>query len=105
MPEHEMEQYRRLPMWKVRVQLAPTIPREMQVELTYSFAPERYAELRVPTMLLLGGDSPPVFRGAIEALDRALPNSSLVILAGQQHIAMDTDPDLFLREVLAFLEA
>jgi pimeloyl-ACP methyl ester carboxylesterase len=34
MPEHELEQYRRLPMWKVRVQLAPTISREMLVERT-----------------------------------------------------------------------
>lgn len=105
MPEHELERYRQLPMWKVRVQLAPTIPREMQVERTYSFAPERYAGLRVPTMLLLGEKSPPVFREAIEALHSALPNSSVVVMAGQQHIAMDTNPDLFLREVLAFLQA
>jgi hypothetical protein len=33
----------------------------------------------------------------------ALPNSSVVVLSGQQHIAMDLDPDLFVREVLAFL--
>lgn len=104
MPEHELEKYRRLPMWEARVQLAPTIPRELQVERTYSFAPERYAELRVPTLLLLGGDSPPVFQLAVQALDSALPNSSVVVLPGQQHIAMDTNPDLFLREVLTFLQ-
>ena len=105
MPDHEFELYRSLPMWKGRIQLAPTIPRELQVERTYSFVPERYAELRVPTMILLGGDSPPVFREAVEALDSALPTSSVVVLPGQQHVAMDTAPDLFLREVLSFLEA
>jgi pimeloyl-ACP methyl ester carboxylesterase len=91
-------------MWPVRVQLAPTIPREMQVERSYSWVPARFAELRVPTMLLLGGDSPRVFRDGIEALAEALQNSSIVELPDQQHIAMDTAPDLFLREVLAFLQ-
>jgi pimeloyl-ACP methyl ester carboxylesterase len=104
MPQHELEQFRRQPMWPVRVQLAPTIPREMQVERSYSWVPARFAELRVPTMLLLGGDSPRVFRDGIEALAEALQNSSIVELPGQQHIAMDTAPDLFLREVLAFLQ-
>src|SRR5258708_40058617 len=32
-----------------------------------------------------------------------LPNSRILVLPGQQHIAMDTAPDLFVREVLAFL--
>jgi pimeloyl-ACP methyl ester carboxylesterase len=32
-----------------------------------------------------------------------LPNSRIVVLPGQQHIAMDTAPDLFVPEVLAFL--
>jgi pimeloyl-ACP methyl ester carboxylesterase len=105
MPERELEEYRRLPMWKDRVQLAPTIPREMQVERTFSFAPERYAQLRVPTLLLLGGDSPPVFRLGVAALHSALPNSSVVVMPGQQHIAMDTNPDLFLREVFSFLSS
>ena len=77
----------------------------MQVERTYSFAPDRYVGLRVPTMLLLGGESPSIFREAIEALDSALPNTTVVVLPGQQHIAMDTNPDLFLREIFAFLQS
>ena len=77
----------------------------MQVERTYTFAPDRYAELRVPTMLLLGGDSPSILREAIETLDSALPNSTVVVMPGQQHIAMDTNPDLFLREIFAFLQS
>lgn len=104
-PEHELEVMRRLPMWQVRVQLAPTIPREMKIEQSYSFDPARYAALRVPTLLLLGGESPPLFRDGIEALHAALPDSAIVRLPGQQHIAMDTAPELFLSEVLAFLRA
>lgn len=103
MPEHEFEAYRQLPMWKVRIQLAPTIPRELTIDQTYSFNPDKFANLQVPILLLLGGDSPPLFQQAIEVVDSALPNSSVVTLPGQQHIAMDTNPSLFVREVLRFL--
>lgn len=103
MPEHEFDAYRQLPMWQTRIQLAPTIPRELAIDQTYRFDPVHYANLRVPVLLLLGEDSPPLFRQATEALDSALPNSTIVILPGQQHIAMDTNPDLFMSEVLRFL--
>jgi pimeloyl-ACP methyl ester carboxylesterase len=105
MPEHELEDYRQLPMWNARIQLAPTIPRELAFDRTYSFNAEKFASLQVPTMPLLGGDSPPLFRQAIELVDSVLPNSRVVILPGQQHIAMDTNPELFVREVLHFLLA
>lgn len=103
LPEHELEAYRRLPMWKVRIQLAPTIPREMAVDRTYSFDPDKFADLHAPTLLLLGADSPPPFRQAIQVVDSALPNSKIVSLPGQQHVAMDMNPDLFVNEVLRFL--
>lgn len=103
MPEHELEVYRQLPMWKIRIALAPTISRELVLDRSYTFSPEKFASLRVPTLLLLGGDSPPLFRQAIEVVDSALPDSRVVIMPGQQHVAMDTNPELFVREVLQFL--
>ncbi len=103
MPEHEFDEYRQLPMWSRRVELAHTIPRELAIDKHYSFDPTKFADLDVPTLLLLGGDSPPMFRRAVEAVDAALPDSRVVTLAGQQHIAMDTNPELFLDEVLLFL--
>jgi pimeloyl-ACP methyl ester carboxylesterase len=103
MPEHELKEYRQLPVWNVRVQLAPTIPREMTIDRNYSFNAEKFASFQIPTMFLLGGDSPPLFQQAIELVDSTLPNSQVVILPGQQHIAMDTNPDLFEKEVLGFL--
>jgi pimeloyl-ACP methyl ester carboxylesterase len=105
MPAYELAAYRQLPVWPVRVQLTPTIPREMTIDRTYRFNAEKFAGLQTPTLLLLGGDSPPIFQQAIELLDSTLPNSQVVILPGQQHIAMDTDPDLFVKEVLHFLLA
>lgn len=103
MPDHELAAFRQSPMWPVRISLAATIPRELVFDRSYAFDPRKFAGFTVPTLLLLGGDSPPIFRLAVEALDAALPDSRTVILPGQQHIAMDTNPELFLSEVLEFL--
>lgn len=103
MPEHELEAFRQLPAWQVRVQLAPTIPREMAIDGIYSFDPDKFAHLQTPTLLLLGSDSPSLFQQAIDLVHPALANSKVVILPGQQHIAMDTNPELFVREVMHFL--
>ena len=105
MPEHELETYRRLPMWKVRIQLAPTIPRELAIDRTYTFDPKKFSTVQTPVLLLLGGDSPPLFRQAVQVVNSALPNGSVVTLPGQQHVAMDTCPDLFVDEVLRWLLA
>jgi pimeloyl-ACP methyl ester carboxylesterase len=103
MPEHELEVYRKLPMWQGRIQLAPTLPREMVIDQTYHFDSKKFADFHVPTLLLLGGDSPSIFKRAIGVLDSALPNSRVVEMPGQQHIAMDTNTELFVREVLHYL--
>jgi pimeloyl-ACP methyl ester carboxylesterase len=103
MPEQELAAYRRLPMWQQRIQLAPTIPREMTIDRTYHFDAQRYTNQQVPTLLLLGSESPPMFRQAVEVVASALANSQVVILQGQRHVAMDSDPDLFVGEVRRFL--
>jgi pimeloyl-ACP methyl ester carboxylesterase len=103
MPEHELGRFRRLPTWERRVQLAPTIPRELAIDRTYRFESGRFADLRTPTLLLLGGDSPELFQRATEVVNEAVAGSTVVVLPGQQHIAMDTNPELFLGEVIGFL--
>lgn len=40
---------------------------------------------------------------ATQAIHQALPHSRIAVLPGQQHVAMDTAPDLFVREVMRFL--
>ena len=102
-PDHELEFYRKMPLWEARIPQAVTIPREMRVDLSYRFEPARFASLRLPSMLLLGTDSPSFARRAVEAVASALPNSRIVILPGQQHMAHHTNPELFAKEVLEFL--
>jgi pimeloyl-ACP methyl ester carboxylesterase len=75
----------------------------MRAEEGYRFEASRFKHLHIPTLLLLGGDSPKHVEESTETLHKALPNSRVVVLQGQQHIAMYTAPDLFLHEVLTFL--
>jgi pimeloyl-ACP methyl ester carboxylesterase len=52
---------------------------------------------------LTGGDSPPYLKAATEALRAALPESRVVSLPGQRHLAMDGSPGPFAAEVTRFL--
>jgi pimeloyl-ACP methyl ester carboxylesterase len=99
----ELEMMKALPSWQGRVAAAHTIPRELRTHYAYPFEPARFAELRTPTLLLLGGASPPFYKAAVEAVNGAVAGSRIAVLEGQQHVAMNTAPELFLREVLAFL--
>jgi pimeloyl-ACP methyl ester carboxylesterase len=101
----ELEMLRSLPVWPARVALASTIPQEMEAFESYvsNFELARLGNLRTPTLLLLGGDSPGLERAAAEALDAALPDSRIVVMPHQAHIAHRTAPELFAREVVQFL--
>jgi pimeloyl-ACP methyl ester carboxylesterase len=101
----EIEMLRSLPVWPARVALAPTIPHEMRAYESYvsNFDPARLGDLRTPTLILLGGDSPALERAAAEALDTALPDSRIVVMPHQAHLAHRTAPGVFVREVVQFL--
>jgi pimeloyl-ACP methyl ester carboxylesterase len=103
MPPDELELLKASPRFPAYMTAAHTVPRETRAEEGYRFEPERFKHLHVPTLLLLGGDSPASFKTTVKAWHAALPNSRIVVLPGQQHIAHVTAPDLLLREVQAFL--
>lgn len=100
----ELELMRSLPAWQGRVAAAHTILREINgIEAHPPFEAARFKALKTPTLLLLGGDSAAVYRESTERIHAMLPNSRIAVMPGQQHVAMNTAPDLFVREVLAFL--
>ncbi len=103
MPEHEMTMLRSRPSWPARVAAAHTLPRELLAHVDYTVAPDRYAGVTVPTLLLVGGNSPDFLRRSTDAVAAALPHARVAVLAGQQHVAMDTAPELFAGEVVEFL--
>ena len=102
-PPQEIEILRSLPAWQARVAAAHTISREVDGSNSYVFDPTRFTGLTIPTLLLLGGDSPPFIKGATETVHAALPHSRIAVMPGQQHTAMNTAPALFVREVVEFL--
>jgi pimeloyl-ACP methyl ester carboxylesterase len=99
----EMEGFKASPAWPERVAIAHTVPRELRADAGYRLDPGRFKDLRTPTLLLLGGDSPDVMKEGTTALQAALPNSKIAVLPGQEHIAMYSAPELFLEAVLGFL--
>jgi pimeloyl-ACP methyl ester carboxylesterase len=102
-PQNEINMLRSLPSWPSRVATADTLAREEASVDSYILKPQRFSHMETPTLLLLGDDSPPFFRAAIEALKKAIPNSSIAILPGQRHAAMETAPKLFISEMIRFL--
>jgi pimeloyl-ACP methyl ester carboxylesterase len=102
-PLDELEILRAAPNWPTRVTAANTILREMRGSNEYVFEPSRFWQLRTPALLLSGGESPALFKRATEAVQAALPVSQVRILAGQQHTAINTAPEVFTREVVEFL--
>jgi len=102
-PERELDVMRAQPLWQTRIALAATIPRELKHAEEYVLDAARYLRMDAPTLVLLGGDSPPMFAGAAEAVNAALPDARTALLPGQRHVAMDTAPALFVDEVMRFL--
>lgn len=105
MPPEELELVRaQREAWAARLRNAATLPRELGEERRYAFAPERFREMRTPTLLLVGGDSPPRELTNAKGVAGALPDARVAVLPGQQHAAMYAAPELFVRHVVRFLE-
>ncbi len=104
MPPQTVDQLRADPAaWQKRVAAAHTLPREARAAQAYVLDPVRFQEFGTRTLLLLGGESPPFFKAATEAVEEALPNSRIVVMPGQGHVATHTASELFTNIVVQFL--
>jgi pimeloyl-ACP methyl ester carboxylesterase len=101
-PEPQLAAMRAMPSWAGRVAAAHTLSRETRLEAEYRPDLERLRTLRTPTLLLLGGESPPFFREATRRIAEGVPDARIHELPGQQHVAMDIIPDDFARIVADF---
>jgi pimeloyl-ACP methyl ester carboxylesterase len=105
MPREELEILRsQRDAWAARLRNAPSMPREARMEERYTFAPERFKGVQTPVLFLVGGDSPPRELENAKGVADTLPDARVVILPGQQHVAMHTAPEVFVREVVRFLD-
>lgn len=94
---------RRVPGWASRIAAAHTVVRDVSSAQEYELPLERLRELRMPVLMLLGGDSPDKHVVPTTLIAKTLPNAQLVVLPGQTHIAMHAATELFVGEVLRFL--
>jgi pimeloyl-ACP methyl ester carboxylesterase len=105
MPMQVIERARGTTAWAASAAAAHTFPRELRRSSAYGNNPATIQALQVPTLLLLGSDSPESFQTTTQKLHAWIPNSRIAVLPGQQHSAMLTAPELFAAEITRFLEA
>lgn len=98
----ELAVLRSLSNWPARVAAVPTMLREIESVRDYAFEPSRFANMKTPTLLLVGGRTAAVYRAAIDELHASLPDSRLVVMPGQGHDAAITAPERYVNEVLRF---
>jgi pimeloyl-ACP methyl ester carboxylesterase len=79
------------PGWAASVAMVDTMPRELRAEEAWQ--PSGYNDLVLPTLLLVGSTSPDWARRWTSMAQSAVPNSRLLELAGQGHLALMTAPD------------
>lgn len=103
MPESELAMLQTSSSWSARTASAHTVHRELQLIDCYQFNADRFLSLQMPTLLLLGSESPPRRHAIANKLKNALSNSQLVLLEGQQHGAVRTAPKLLASKVFEFL--
>jgi pimeloyl-ACP methyl ester carboxylesterase len=101
----EIDAMRRLSTWTTLVGHAALILRELESVERLIGRPAFFCDCPAPTLLLVGGDSPPQYRATAEALSAVLPISRIVTLPNQGHVAINTAPELFADEVISFLTA
>ncbi len=104
-PAERVQLQRLTPNWAARAATAHTVAREVKESHFYDFQPDRFRAIEVPTLLLLGSESPERHARVSGMLAEIIPHAQLVRLPGQGHIAQHTNPRLFLDTVIPFLEA
>ena len=88
------------PMWAVFTRMAGALPREARVVNTFRVDTGKLSQWRVPTTMLLGGESPGEVRDGTLFICRSISGCNVVILEDQGHSAMLSAPELFAAKVI-----
>ncbi len=65
---------------------------------------ERVRAVRIPTLLLSGEQSPPLFRHLVRFLGELIPSAETAVVPNASHIMHEDNPGVFLDRVESFLE-
>ena len=75
----------------------------MRAHDQYTFNPERFKNMKMPALLLVGGYSPESLLKNANSLASVLVNCRVHVMPGQQHVAMLTAPAMFVDLVAQFI--
>jgi hypothetical protein len=104
--ENEIAEMKARVSWAGLVQTIDSQLRQIHALAAYRFDSRRISAVQTPTLLLMGSEThSPYLRQAVNSLQDALPNATLVVLDGQQHNAMDTARDMLAETIKDFLLA
>lgn len=104
LPEAALDSLRAADSWSSRVAAAYVLPREYLAPAEYSIDATTFESVTVPTLLLVGSESPQWGIDSTATVADTLPNCQVRTLEGQGHLAYATAPDLFTEVVNEFLQ-
>jgi pimeloyl-ACP methyl ester carboxylesterase len=99
----ELAAMQRLASWPTFVERAPITRRELEAVERLTGTPQAFRACRTPTLLVLGGDSPPQYHATAQALHAILASSRIAVLDGQGHAAINAAPARFAQTAVGFL--
>ena len=101
----EIAGMRRLGSWTAYVQHAARVLCELEAIEGLRGQIQMFRRCRTPTLLLLGGASPPAYQDTAEGLLQTLQSSRIAVLKGQAHAAINAAPKLVADQIVRFLTA
>lgn len=101
LPESEIDAMSAGPGWEHLLAVAHAVPYDWELWMERMDG-ERAGTVRTRALLLMGSESPAWLQAGTKAVAAALPCARLQVLAGQEHLATMTAPELFAEAVASF---
>ena len=90
------------PAWQARLDVSPTVPRELRAEHAFGTEELRLGEFEAATLLLVGSESPRWAHRSTEAFAAGIPGAQVRTLHGHGHGASVSGPELLASELRRF---
>jgi len=103
LPTPFLDAMKSLPIWAAMVADAPATWADLRALALHKYNLARFAVLEMPVLFLVGSESPREGYHMTDAISAVLPNSQVVELQGQGHIAQQLAPQMFVDTVSKFL--
>ena len=99
----DIQRLRDGPRWQDQKRYVQTGSYDVRITRTYVVRPEGLARIHVPTLFLLGTNSPAWMRRGVSKFASLVPGSKLEVLEGQGHNAQFQGPEVLAAAINRFL--